>query len=971
MTMLQFLAQVYPLNLLTRKELEEVAAQLQPHRYSMGREILKGEMLPRHVGILHQGQARLVADEPYSDRRVTLKLLQPGAMVGAVSWLRQVPCEIVTARDECILLTLTQEEFARCLDIYPQLKKAFAQQITFLEIFTVLKLAVEKQPYEIEDFRGLVSQVLPAATLACLPFGTNATENLDRERIWLVSSGKVVGFSIGTCLDLEQKYVEVEGNEARLIGLPRTQWQSLFNRVTSSVPEFLKTEITDSPGLEGPISLDFAPVKYPLVRGRGCVNSTLACLEMVSKYMGMPFRKASLQRILIEQMARSGKISLLQLGAIAELMGLKGQVVKFKGEAIARLPTPALIPWQDSLVLLYESDPRILILASPEFGLRHYKVAQFLDLWGDEGEALLLEATKETPQKKFGFSWFVPSLLRYRGVLLEVFLASFFVQLFALANPLLIQNIIDKVIVQNNLGALQALGFLLLIMAVFESVLTSLRTYLFADTTNRIDLSLGTEIINHLLRLPLSYFEKRSVGELSSRVNELENIRSFLTGTALTIVLDAVFSLIYIGVMLLYNPLLTLVALGTVPLFIGLTLIASPLIQKQLRLKAEQNAKTQSYLVQVLNGIHTVKAQNLERHSRNVWQQRYGHYVVDSFQTVITGTLASSASNFLNKVSQLLVIWVGAYLVVTGKLSLGELIAFRIISGYVTSPLMRLAQIWQNFQETALSLERLRDILDCPQEQNPEERNNIPLPLIKGKVQYKNVSFQFSNSKQLQLDKINLQVSPGTFVAIVGQSGSGKSTLTKLLVRFYHPNQGKILIDNYDIAKIELYSLRRQMGVVPQDSLLFEGTVQENIALTNPEATIEEIIAAAQVAVAHDFIMNLPNGYNTNVGERGSTLSGGQRQRIAIARTILQNPRMLILDEATSALDYATEQQVCLNLAQTAGDRTVFFITHRLNTIKNADLILVMDNGQIIEQGNHQELMALKGNYYCLYSEKI
>lgn len=970
MTLVQFLSQVYPLNLLNPKELEDIAAQLQPYRYSMGREILKGETLPEQMGILYQGQARLLAHEPHSDRQVTLKLLQPGAMVGVVSWLRRVPCEIVKARDECILLTLTQDEFAQCLNTYPQLRNALAQQVTFLEIFTVLKLAIEQQPYQIDNFRDLVPQVAATATLTHFAPGRNKVANLDRDRVWLVSGGgEIVDFPVGAYVDCEQEYVEVRGSEeARLIGLPQAQWQSLFNSVT---PQLFGTEIIEGPELDGSIAIDSAPVKYPLIRARGPVEVPLACLEMVSQYVGIPFRKASLHKLLTEQISRSQKISLLQLGAIAELMGLKGQVVKLRGKDISRLPTPALIFWQDSLALLYKTHPRQLVLASPEFGLRNYKVAQFLDLWGDGGEALLLEATKETPQKQFGISWFIPSLLRYKGVLLEVFLASFFVQLLALANPLLIQNIIDKVIIQNNLGALQVLGFLLLIMAVFESVLTSLRTYLFADTTNRIDLSLGAEIINHLLRQPLSYFEKRSVGELSSRVNELENIRSFLTGTALTIVLDGIFSLIYIGVMMLYNPLLTLVALGTLPLFLLLTLIASPLLQKQLRAKAEQNARTQSYLVQVLNGIHTVKAQNLERHSRNIWQQRYSRYVVDSFRTVITGTLASSTSNFLNKVSQLLVIWVGAYLVVKGQLSLGELIAFRIISGYVTTPLMRLAQIWQNFQETALSLERLRDILDRPQEQPAQERENVPLPLIEGAVQYKNVSFRFPNSKQLQLNKINLQVTPGTFVGIVGQSGSGKSTLTKLLVRFYYPEQGKILIDNYDITKVELYSLRRQMGVVPQDSLLFEGTVQENIALTNPEATIEEIIAAAKVAVAHDFIMNLANGYNTNVGERGANLSGGQRQRIAIARTILQNPRMLILDEATSALDYATEQQVCFNLAQAAQERTVFFITHRLNTIKNADLILVMDNGQIIEQGNHEELMALQGNYYCLYGENV
>ncbi|NES20972.1 MAG: peptidase domain-containing ABC transporter, partial [Symploca sp. SIO3E6] len=537
-------------------------------------------------------------------------------------------------------------------------------------------------------------------------------------------------------------------------------------------------------------------------------------------------------------------------------------------------------------------------------------------------------------------------------------------------NPLMIQVIIDKVIVQNSPDTLHVLGGFLVVIAIFEGILTSLRTYLFVDTTNRIDMALGSEIIDHLLRLPLRYFEKRPVGELSTRINELENIRQFLTGTALTVVLDAVFSVIYIVVMFIYSWVLTLVTLAVIPLFVLLTVIFSPIVRRQLRAKAQKNAQTQSYLVEVLSGISTVKAQNIELRSRWKWQERYARYVSEGFRNVLTSTAASSTSNFLNKLSALLVLWVGAYLVLAGELTLGQLIAFRIIAGYVTGPLLRLAQIWQNFQATALSLERLSDILDTPQEVTEAERDNIPLPAVQGAVKYENVSFRFATSGPMQLNNINLEIPAGYFVGIVGQSGSGKSTLTKLLARLYEPNSGQIIIDGYDINKVELYSLRRQVGIVPQDTLLFEGTVQENIGLTNPDATTEEIIEAAKIAVAHEFIMGLPIGYNSTVGERGSSLSGGQRQRIAIARTILQSPRLLILDEATSALDYDTERQVSLNLAETFKGRTVLFITHRLSTIRNADMILMMDKGVIVEQGTHEKLMAQKGSYYCLYQQQ-
>jgi ATP-binding cassette subfamily B protein len=684
----------------------------------------------------------------------------------------------------------------------------------------------------------------------------------------------------------------------------------------------------------------------------------------------MPFRRDIVRRVIVNQQSKSSNISLQHCGAVAEMMGLSAQLVNVPAVAVSRLPTPAMLSWQGSLAILYESSERELVLAAPESGLKRLKPAKFIKSWDEDGQVLLLKPTKETPQERFGLNWFVPSIIRYRKVLTEVLIASFFVQLFGLANPLMIQLIIDKVIVQNSIDTLHVLGILLLGVAIFEAILTTLRTYLFVDTTNRIDMALGSEIIDHLLRLPLRYYERRPVGELATRINELENIRQFLTGTALTVVLDAVFSVVYIVVMFIYSWLLTLVTLAVIPLFILLTIFVSPKVRRELRTKAERQAETQSYLVEVLSGISTVKAQNIELRARWKWQERYGRYVSEGFKTVVTSTWASSASNFLNKLSALLVLWVGAYLVLDQKLTLGQLIAFRIISGYVTSPLLRLAQIWQNFQSTGLSLERLSDIVDSPQEADEADRHNIPLPQVQGTVKYENVSFRFAASGPLQLSNVSVEIPAGSFVGIVGQSGSGKSTLTKLLPRLYDPNSGRILVDGYDIGKVELYSLRRQIGIVPQETLLFDGTVQENIALTNPDASSEEIIEAAKVAVAHDFIMGLANGYNTRVGERGSSLSGGQRQRIAIARTVLQSPGLLILDEATSALDYDTERQVCLNLAQAYKGRTVFFITHRLSTIRNSDIILMMDKGAIVEQGTHEELMAQKGRYYCLYMQQ-
>jgi ATP-binding cassette subfamily B protein len=551
-----------------------------------------------------------------------------------------------------------------------------------------------------------------------------------------------------------------------------------------------------------------------------------------------------------------------------------------------------------------------------------------------------------------------------------VLIASFFVQLFALLNPLLVQQIIDAVITQGNLSSLNVLGTLLVGMAVAQAVLASLRTYLFSDTTNRIDISLGSTIIDHLLRLPLGYFARRPVGEVSSRINELEKIRRFLTGTALTVVLDAAFAVIYIVVMLLYSVPLTLWALAVVPLFLAVTAVSAPVIRQQLRDQAEANARVQSHLVETLAGMETVKGQGMELHSRWRWQQLYGGQIQAGFRNTVTSTAAGSASRFLEQLSGLLVLWVGAGLVLKGQMTLGQLIAFRILAGYVTSPMLRLATLWQSFQETSLSLERLADIVDHPEEIEIAGEQLPPLPPVQGHIAYEGVSFRFASQGALQLCNVNLDIPAGSFVGIVGSSGSGKSTLLKLLTRLYDPNEGVIRVDGHDIAKVDLYSLRGQIGVVPQDSLLFDGSVMANLALARPDAGFEEICQAAQVACAHEFIQALPAGYSSSVGERGAALSGGQRQRIAIARMVLKRPRLLILDEATSALDVDTERQLTRNLMQHYRGRTVLFITHRLGALRHADQILVMDQGALVEQGNHDDLMALQGRYATLYHQQ-
>ncbi len=986
-----FLAQTTPFERLNQNQLSSLASKCQLLRYRPGQAVFEREKMPTQIVIIYEGKARQLAYDQRKQSLVSLRLLGSGEILGWVSLIRGVASDAIIASTEMLAITLPADEFLGFVKSQSTLREYFQTHISETEVFELLALELQRRADSLTNLKDLTLKLTSEATAVNLPNGNVDLAKLDPEYLWFVSQGNLGDFNAGKLLLCDrQKVKKLSSNGgARLIGVP---FALISQSLTPQVAEITDSEVTDQAGgalapVDRPVEIPYAPdrppepefdpnaprPKYPFVRGSGKIDAPLACFEMLAKQSGIRIRKDLLRRVLKDQLATTGRLTLQACGGVAASMGLNPQLVGIPPNLVGRLRAPAMIRWKDSFALLFDINQRELVMAIPEKGIvrkKPEKFAQECDPENGQIQVLLLQKLDTENKEKFNFWWFLPELAKYKGTLFQVFLASFFVQLMGLANPLLTQVIIDKVIGQRSLDTLNVLGVLMIGVALFEGLLTGLRTYLFVDTTNRIDLSLSSQVIDHLLRLPLSYFDKRRVGELAGRVGELERIRQFMTGTALTVVLDAVFSVIYIGVMLSYSLLMTVVALVTVPLFTVLILLVSPIVQRLLRYRAERYADAQSYLVEVLSGIQTVKAQTIELSSRWSWYERYARYVSAGFNTVKTQTTAGSISGFLNKLSSLLLLWVGATLVLENKMTLGELIAFRIIASNVTGSLLRFVQVWQTFQETAMSVERLRDILEAHPEADESDRHNIPLPEIKGAVRFEDVSFRFTKNGPLNLVNINLNFEAGQFVGIVGQSGSGKSTLMKLVQRLYEPASGRIFIDSYDIAKVELYSLRRQIGVVLQDTLLFNGSVQENIALTNPDATTEEVVAAAKTAVAHDFIMSLPNGYNTIVGERGSSLSGGQRQRIAIARTILQNPHLLILDEATSALDYRSEREVCDNLRKAFKGRTVFFITHRLQTVKEADVILMMDQGSVVEQGKHDELMALKGFYYCLYQQQ-
>lgn len=981
---------------LSPSQLDELAAQGKLWRYSLGQPICRLDQGLQHLLFLLQGQARSVVMSPRLPRGVTtLERLDSGALLGWTSLSCGRNWETLIASTELVVIAIPYGAMGAAMDACPALAGHLQAPIHPAELFAVLDAHLADYPRARP--RELLEAALtlsPHAKARWIQGPDLATAGWDPSDLNLVAAGPLpLGSPLPTNLATAPE------QPLRVLSLDQQALASLLEPgqlESASEPspnghlwqQHLLTrwqqQQVDSDGIEihgaEPLRADSLPddddaekrlpQDFPWHRGVGPLESPIAAFRMLSDHLDLPFRRELLRRVFSDQVARHGEASLALAGAVAESIGLQTQLLEIKADALVRLPCPLMLRWGNGLAIIYRLNQKELVLGIPAGANQSLSLADFIEQWGESGEVLTLGVNQFTPQRKFGFQWFLPALKQHRTVLLEVLLASFFVQLFGLVNPLLIQQVIDKVIINNSPSALGVLGLLLVVFAVFEGLLLCLRTFLFIDTTNRIDLALGTKIIDHLLRLPLSYFDRRPVGEVSNRINELEKVRGFLTGTALTTILDAVFAFLYVAVMLIYSWQLTLLTLSVIPILVVLTLTVSPIVRNQLQSRAVANARTQSHLVEVLSSMMTVKAQNIELRSRWKWQDLYTDYVAEGFDNTLLSTTANTFSAFLNKLSGLVVIWAGAALVLQGSLSLGELIAFRIIAGYVTGPLLRMTSIWQSVQETALSLERLSDVIDHPQEAPDDNANRLIMPAIKGDISFQNLSFRYKPSSPLLLTGINLEIPRGTFVAIVGTSGSGKSTITKLLARLYTAEQGLVLIDGIDINKVELYSLRRQIGIVPQDTVLFDGSVEDNITLTNPEASSEEIIQAATVAAAHDFIMALPAGYSTQVGERGSNLSGGQRQRIAIARTILQKPRLLIMDEATSALDYQTERVVSENLMQSLRGSTVLFITHRLSSIVNADMIVCMGNGSILEVGSHAELMQARGPYYVLFRQQ-
>ena len=694
------------------------------------------------------------------------------------------------------------------------------------------------------------------------------------------------------------------------------------------------------------------------------METGLVAIEVVSKIHTVSIDMAAVKRrYFIES-----ELSAAEALRILRDHGIRSRLKKLKSlDELLKYPAPLIFISKSSEfhILIGKKEDKVFIFDCLERKPKEVSQDEFLEIWSGQAIALYPRFTKT--EFFLNMKWLFKEFFKHRPVFSAIITASFFIQLFGLVTPLFIQVIIDKVLAHHALTTLQVVAGAFMAVLVFDTIMNLMRNYLLYHTANKVDASLGAKVYRHLLSLPFRYFEVRKVGNIIARVRELENLRQFMTNISLTVLLDTVFSVVFIFIMAVYSVYLTLIVLAFVLAIALISFVATPMIKQRLEEKFQKGAANQSFLVESITGIQTVKSLAIEGKMIKDWEKSLGDYIMSAFRLSNLGNVAVTSSQALQKIMTLAVIYFGVSLVFDKSMTVGQLIAFQMFASQLSGPILRLVHMWQDFQQAKLSLARIGDIINTP----PEVVGGaITVQSLRGDILAKDMSFRYLSEGPLVLDAVNFKIDAGMMVGIVGRSGSGKSTIAKLIQRLYLPGEGAMLIDGVDIRHMDPLFLRYRTGIVLQECFLFSGTIRDNIAMAAPEASMERIIQAARIAGAHDFISEMPQGYDTYVEERGSSLSGGQKQRIAIARALIMNPNILIFDEATSALDYESERVIQQNLGLIRKGRTVIFIAHRLSIMRDYDLVIVIDKGKIVETGNHVSLMQKDGLYAYLYKQQ-
>ena len=949
---------------------------------SVGKPFQRSGQLAPGPALVLQGRLRRIYQQPGSPP-LSLGSVEANDWVGWASVVRGEPDLTLIASQITILVLVPFSDAIEALRADQSLQQALAMPL-FEETAVLLLQELERRGRAVAEPRQLIEELFGHWSLAdpAADPSHGAIELLSGPR---PASAMLIGALLNPQIRADLP-LQVNGLSTRIICLPEERladalgdFQPTKNNANALAlrPEQLPV-LLDRPGGESAEAHGFhRPEAEATAFATGAtsrVEQALACISHLAKSRQLAFSADLVRRNLEDVEQRLGALKLPQVGLQLEAMGFDTRPMRARPWDLTRLEPPALIDLDGAFVmLLVAAGGSGVLIGDPRVGLQRWSVKQLEERLPNGVELLVIREgrTSRLKNETFGLGWFLPAFLRYPGLLSMTLITAFISQLLSAVFPLGVLAVIDQVISRNNISLLAPLTAVLVVAAIAAGITSAMRALVSADLSDRVDVRLGSTVVEHLMRLPLPYFEQRQVGVILFNVNQLYEIRKFIVDQLLGVGLDVIFALLFLVVLLAISPTLTLIVVGVAPILMIINIIASPVLIRLIKQSNGFAASASAFLYEVVSGIRTVKSQNFEVEARWQWLERYRKYTNTRFRLSQLASLIGETARLVSNLADVLLISLGAVLILANKLTIGALFAVKILSSQVVGPLLRLSSLWQGIQEMRIAVACLGDVMLAIPEVGEEDLQALPMPPIQGLVRFEEVSFRYGQRGPLILDQIDLVIQPGQFVGLVGLSGSGKSTLVQMIDRLYKPKNGRISIDGYDIEKLQIAGLRRRIGYVPQDSLLFEGTVLDNIRLNSPDASIEAVMEAARTAAAHDFILNLDNGYATRLGEKGSGLSGGQRQRVCLARTVLQDPSLLILDEATSALDAETERIVCTNLARRFTNITVLFITHRLTTLRNADRILFMNKGRICEDGSHDQLINQSGSYATLYRQQV
>ncbi len=990
-------------SILGDRELDHLADRFELIHFALGQDVVRAGDEAEAFFIVYSGRARVIAIDK-TGQEATVGTLTRGDSFGEQGLLTKSQRNYtIRASSDLAALRLAKVDFDDLLERHATVREYFDKYISEISIRNFLKLSTALAPLSPLEIRNLLGSL---EVIEYEPDTAIIREGEAGDAFFILRTGgvRVIKESNGGKVLNQLKAGDSFGELALLTGQPRatsiitSEASSVFrlskrefDRIIAASPKFKDAIVSMASGYsttglakhqnatpsvtpeQTPGAQIYKPHRernYPSRLQLSETDCGAACLSMILRFYG---KHVSINKLRdLANVSREGS-SLYSIAQAAECLGFESRGLKTSWDRLTKIELPAIAHWQGfHFVVLYEVKRDRVTLADPAIGLRKISREEFEKDW--TGYLLLLTPTakiEEVEESQSKSSRFLPLLKPYRRVLAEIFLASLMLQFFGLALPIFTQVIVDKVVVHKNTSMLNMLLLGMLLIGVFQATTTALRYYLLVHTTRRIDMQMVVDFYRHVLSLPMRYFEERKVGDILKRFNENARIRDFLTGRVMGVTLDCLMIFVYLALMFYYNVKLTIVAIIFIPAYVVLTLIATPIFKRQYREAFEKAAEADSQIVESISGVGAIKATASERSICWKLQGLIVKCLNVQFRSALSGMATISIGNMLQTLNTIILFWYGARLVMVGDLSIGQLVAFNVLVTSVTRPILSVVDLWREFQEVSIGFERLNDVFDAkPEDVNDQKR--MRLPRISGRIRFENVTFRYpTRPDKNALQNVDLEIQAGQTVALVGRSGAGKTTFANLLLRLHEPNEGRILIDGHDLRHVSISSLRSQVGVVPQEIFLFSGTIRENIAFGYLDAPLEQVVGAAMLAGAHDFISELPLGYETKIGERGQSLSGGQKQRIAIARALFRKPRILIFDEATSALDTESEGAIQKNLNQILKDRTTLIIAHRLSTVRNADVIVVMDRGTVREIGNHYSLMEQKGIYYYLNSQQL